>query len=656
MPERGFIFSDQPSPEALLYLRNKGLRPSFDWQDVWAQEHAHAFTVAKATQLEVLDTIRKAVDRALATGQTYEDFAKQLAPRLQGFGWWGRQIVTDPLTGEEVLAQLGSPQRLRLIYDANIRSAHAAGQWERAQRTKAVLPFFIYIETVSREPREEHLAQVGTIAHVDDPYWDTWFPPNGYNCKCGVRQITKSEAEKRGWTPKSKPPPWETRPFVNKRTGIVDEVPVGIDPGWHFNPAKARFSTLDQLLSGKLDDAAPELREIALKDMTSNWLFRRFASSDFYDIAAPEKTPNIAAAVGHVSKELRAVTGQQSGVVWLTPEKPFVNGKPSLAMWAKLPGLIDAGTVVQSSADARYLIFYQRIDGKMYRAEVAVRDVTPQGVRIKGGRLELQYFREVEDDIARHELMIAEGEKRVLRRAIEVPEKPKAKAPPKPKPPPLPKVHPASLKLPADGLAGADMSLAEDRAVQVATPRRAKEALSYYAGPGYKDINRALRSKQPLGNPAPDEAVFFGKPGVSVQLIDEALNSSLPLPADTVLYRSIALTPAELQKHKIGAQITELGYVSTSRWKRRAETWRMTDLERSEQVVYVINAGGSKGLPLYHLDEVAISREGEVLLPRGTSYVVTKIEEGVGPPTAERGEMRRRKYTRVYVNVVEKKP
>ena len=147
MPARGFVFSTDPPPEALAYFRNKGLRPSFNWQDVWAQEHAFAFTVAKATQLEVLLTIRKAVDDALAKGLTFDDFSKQLAPRLQGFGWWGRQFVVDPLTDQEIVAQLGSPQRLRLIYDANLRSAHAAGQWDRAQRTKAVLPFFLYVET-----------------------------------------------------------------------------------------------------------------------------------------------------------------------------------------------------------------------------------------------------------------------------------------------------------------------------------------------------------------------------------------------------------------------------------------------------------------------------------------------------------------------------
>lgn len=414
-PVRGFEFSNEPSPEAREFFRNKGLRPSFDWRDVWAQEHAFAFTVAKATQMEVLITIRRAVDAALAKGLTFEDFSKQLGPRLQKMGWWGRQIVTDPLTGEDVIAQLGSPQRLRLIYDANLRSANAAGQWDRAQRTKAVLPFLLYVETISREPREEHLAQVGTIAEIDDPYWDTWFPPNGYGCKCSARQMTRSEAQKRGWRKGSKAPEWETRPFLNKRTGVIEDVPVGIDPGWHVNPAKARFSTLDQLLSGKLDDLAPELRAVAVKDMTSNWLFRRVADGEFYDIKAPAHTPDIAIPVVYLDKALRKLTSRPSGVVWMTPDKPFVFGKPSPDMWGHLARVVDEGAIVRHQKDAGYLTFYREIDKTMYRAEIGVRDATPLGTPIKGGRLELRYYREMEPEVARQEQMIADGEGRLVR-------------------------------------------------------------------------------------------------------------------------------------------------------------------------------------------------------------------------------------------------
>ena len=37
-----------PPKEAIAYFRKKGLKKSFAWQDVWQEEHAKAFTVAKA--------------------------------------------------------------------------------------------------------------------------------------------------------------------------------------------------------------------------------------------------------------------------------------------------------------------------------------------------------------------------------------------------------------------------------------------------------------------------------------------------------------------------------------------------------------------------------------------------------------------------------
>src|SRR5688572_26307789 len=137
-------FSSEPAPEVLRYFRAKGMRPAFDWRDVWASEHAVAFTVAKAVKLDVLETLRQAVDDAIAKGEPFASFRANLEPKLKALGWWGRQDVVDPETGRQVSAQLGSPRRLRTIYSANIRSAFAAGIWERAQRTKATRPFFAY--------------------------------------------------------------------------------------------------------------------------------------------------------------------------------------------------------------------------------------------------------------------------------------------------------------------------------------------------------------------------------------------------------------------------------------------------------------------------------------------------------------------------------
>lgn len=83
-------FSAGPVPrDALDYFRDKDLRVGFDYRDVWDQEHAHAFTVAKAMKLDILDDIRAGLDEALAKGKTFRDFAAEVKPQLQKKGWWG---------------------------------------------------------------------------------------------------------------------------------------------------------------------------------------------------------------------------------------------------------------------------------------------------------------------------------------------------------------------------------------------------------------------------------------------------------------------------------------------------------------------------------------------------------------------------------------
>ncbi|PZE10558.1 head morphogenesis protein, partial [Pseudomonas sp. 57B-090624] len=129
---------ETPGPvpqEALDYLRAKGYRVGFDHRDVWREEHAIAWTVAKAMRLDILEAIRAAVDEAVQEGQAFGEFRGNLQPLLERLGWWGRATLRDPLTGEDRDVQLGSPRRLQVIYDVNLRTAQAAGQWDRIQRT-----------------------------------------------------------------------------------------------------------------------------------------------------------------------------------------------------------------------------------------------------------------------------------------------------------------------------------------------------------------------------------------------------------------------------------------------------------------------------------------------------------------------------------------
>jgi hypothetical protein len=89
-----------------------------------------------------------------------------------------------------------------------------------------------------------------------------------------VLQITREDAESFGYSDDTPEPLIQTRGYVNKRTGELEQVPVGIDPGWHNNPAKFRAENLRSFLAGRLEAAPKALRDAAVRDTVSSWLFR----------------------------------------------------------------------------------------------------------------------------------------------------------------------------------------------------------------------------------------------------------------------------------------------------------------------------------------------------------------------------------------------
>ena len=90
-----YQFPNEPPEAVKAWFAAKGLKPSFNWADVWQYEHQVSFTVAKAMQLDILQDLRDAVARAINNGQTLQQFRKALTPLLQKKGWWGIKDMTD---------------------------------------------------------------------------------------------------------------------------------------------------------------------------------------------------------------------------------------------------------------------------------------------------------------------------------------------------------------------------------------------------------------------------------------------------------------------------------------------------------------------------------------------------------------------------------
>lgn len=230
--------------EALEFFRSKGLTQGFAWQDVWQEEHARAFTVAKAMNRDLLEDIQGAVDQALAEGRTLRQFQDELRPLLEAKGWWGRKPMIDPLTARRKIVQLGSPRRLKTIFEVNMRSAYAAGRWERAQRNKEAFPYLRYVTAGDGRVRPEHQAWNGVLKPLDDPWWNTHYPPCGWNCRCTAVPVSRGQLRRRGWEVTEDPPSFPKVPYTNPRTGKTYDIERGIDPGFNFNVGKAYQDSL----------------------------------------------------------------------------------------------------------------------------------------------------------------------------------------------------------------------------------------------------------------------------------------------------------------------------------------------------------------------------------------------------------------------------
>ena len=260
MPE-GITFPSIPDAEAIAALQRRGINfmPSGHWTELWQQAHHTAFTVAQSAGFDILKDIHAALERAMVNGQTFETFKKELTPILQAKGWWGRAERTDDLTGEVRQVTLGSPRRLRTIFDVNLRISAAQGDWERQQAVKKERPYLRYTAILDNRVRPQHRRWHGTILPIDHPWWQTHYPPNGWRCRCKAMSVSDLDLEWNGWSV-NEPPDEGTATWVNPRTGEQRELPRGIDPGWDYNPGNTdQAARAAKLAMDKLQDYPPRM-------------------------------------------------------------------------------------------------------------------------------------------------------------------------------------------------------------------------------------------------------------------------------------------------------------------------------------------------------------------------------------------------------------
>jgi SPP1 gp7 family putative phage head morphogenesis protein len=169
-----------PFDEAIEHFRKKIPMTPEEYRRLVAEigEYAasQAFTVARISVADLLQDLHAEVLKAIEDGTTFRDFLDGVDDIMVRRGWEGL-----------------APYRLDNIFRTNIQSAYNVGRHTQMKTVAERRPYWEYDAVNDTRTRPSHLAQDGKIYRHDHRFWQTWYPPNGYRCRCRVNSLSAEE-------------------------------------------------------------------------------------------------------------------------------------------------------------------------------------------------------------------------------------------------------------------------------------------------------------------------------------------------------------------------------------------------------------------------------------------------------------------------------
>lgn len=190
-----------PFDEAVAFFKSKVPLTPDQAKHLTGQATERAFVIGGLTRNDLVADVLTAMQKAIANGTTIYQFRKDIAHVIAEKGWTGP-----------------ADWRVQTIFRTNVQSAYGAGKWAQLEQAGDAVQVVVYDAVGDARTRPSHMVLDGKAFAKDDPIWQKWWPPNGFNCRCTVRLMSASEARARGVT-------------VESGAGIARGESVAIGPG-----------------------------------------------------------------------------------------------------------------------------------------------------------------------------------------------------------------------------------------------------------------------------------------------------------------------------------------------------------------------------------------------------------------------------------------
>ncbi len=172
--------------EAIEWLRRRVPMSDAAYSRLVIAANDIAFRIAGVTQLDVVTDVQRSLDRAVSTGQSFDEWKTSIRRRL--LAAWSRDEATPANPG----------WRIETIFRTNVQRAYSAGRYEQITDPDVATsrPYWMYDAIVDDRTTEFCRETNGLVMPANDPRWEGRIPPTHFNCRAGLRSLRERQARR----------------------------------------------------------------------------------------------------------------------------------------------------------------------------------------------------------------------------------------------------------------------------------------------------------------------------------------------------------------------------------------------------------------------------------------------------------------------------
>lgn len=244
-----------PTPflEALAFWSDKIQITPSEFYALSDRAKALAFTVSGITKGDQLNTVYGLLDRAIRDGLTLKEFQAGAGEIFSERGWTGK-----------------NPYRVDNILRTNIQTAYNAGKYQALMRNIDIIPYWQYLAINDNRTRPAHALLDNKVYPANHAFWNTWFPPNGFRCRCSVIGLTAEQVAARGLMVESTDPTGQTVPLYDENNVFVDNIVLQPGKGFESNPGQTWEQTFGRHALDKIGSFESMLAQAVMAELMTS--------------------------------------------------------------------------------------------------------------------------------------------------------------------------------------------------------------------------------------------------------------------------------------------------------------------------------------------------------------------------------------------------